>query len=193
MSEAEWIERSIEDLIGNNRKLAADVQSALSASNEAAHFIKNLRLNASLTQQELGQKLGISQPRVSAMEKGVGPEGPTYGMLKRITRACNVNWSLEGGLAKTSARSETSSKKHSSSAITTVIVAAAVSAAGTALLLRSRTGEGTAPGLQSQHAAEHPDNWTEATRVSEENQETDRSAEAVDSKPVHRYHTAETY
>jgi transcriptional regulator with XRE-family HTH domain len=100
MAKNEWIERSIEDLIRDDRELATDVQSALSSASEAAKFIRDMRSIAGLSQLELARRLGISQPRVSAMEKGSGPDGPTYGMLRRIARACGLEWSLERGLRR---------------------------------------------------------------------------------------------
>ena len=43
-----------------------------------------------ISQQELARRLGVSQARISAIERGSGPQGPTYELLKRIARACGV-------------------------------------------------------------------------------------------------------
>jgi ribosome-binding protein aMBF1 (putative translation factor) len=43
-----------------------------------------------ISQQELARRLAISQARISAIERGSGPQGPTYELLKRIARACGV-------------------------------------------------------------------------------------------------------
>jgi ribosome-binding protein aMBF1 (putative translation factor) len=43
-----------------------------------------------ISQQELARRLGVSQARVSTIERGSGPQGPTYELLKRIARACRV-------------------------------------------------------------------------------------------------------
>ena len=43
-----------------------------------------------VSQQELARRLGVSQARISAIERGSGPQGPTYELLKRIARACGV-------------------------------------------------------------------------------------------------------
>ena len=43
-----------------------------------------------ISQQELARRLGISQARISAIERGSGPQGPTFELLKRIARACGV-------------------------------------------------------------------------------------------------------
>jgi ribosome-binding protein aMBF1 (putative translation factor) len=44
-----------------------------------------------ISQQELARRLGISQARISAIERGTGSQGPTYELLKRIARACGVD------------------------------------------------------------------------------------------------------
>lgn len=98
MTEVYWKERSVNEIISNDPELAADLRLALSSAEEAATFIRQMRTGAGLSQQELALRLGISQPRVSTMEKGIGPDGPTCGMVRRIAQACGVNWSLEGGL-----------------------------------------------------------------------------------------------
>jgi transcriptional regulator with XRE-family HTH domain len=98
MAKTERVEMPIEEFIGDDREFAAEMRAVESASIEAARFVRTLRERAGLTQRELAQRLGVSQPRVSAMEKAAGPEGPTYAMLKRVARACGAEWSLATGL-----------------------------------------------------------------------------------------------
>src|SRR5947209_2975872 len=57
---------------------------------EAAALIRSLRETAGISQAELARRLHISQGRMSVIEKGDGPNGPTYAMLKRVARACGV-------------------------------------------------------------------------------------------------------
>jgi transcriptional regulator with XRE-family HTH domain len=92
------VQQSIEDVFADDPSVASDIEDARNAAREAATFVRRMRLSAGLTQRELAVRLGISQPRVSAMEKGIGTEGPTYLMLKRVAAACGVAWSLEAGL-----------------------------------------------------------------------------------------------
>lgn len=94
------IETSVEEVFTDDPEFMSDVARLREASREAARFIKKLRLAAGLTQRQLAGRLDISQPRVSSMERGAGPEGPTYAMLKRVAAACGIQWSLEGGLGR---------------------------------------------------------------------------------------------
>jgi transcriptional regulator with XRE-family HTH domain len=140
MAETKWTERSIEEVIRDDPQLADDLRLALSSAEEAATFIRQLRSNAGLTQHELARRLGISQPRVSAIERGIGSDGPTYGILRRIARACGVDWSLERGLAESSVRGE-----HAS--VNTLVAGAfgfIAGAVGMALLQMNRPNEGVA-------------------------------------------------
>jgi len=98
LAKSERVTASIEEVFADDPEFLADLKSVRDAACEAAHFIKKLRGTAGLTQRQLAARLGISQPRVSAMEKGVGPEGPSYLMLQRVANACGVAWSLETGL-----------------------------------------------------------------------------------------------
>jgi transcriptional regulator with XRE-family HTH domain len=98
MAISERVEASLEDIFEGDAELESDLEAIREAPREAAAFIKKLRSSARLTQGELATKLGITQPRVSAMERGLGPEGPTYLMLKRVAEACGAAWSLEPGV-----------------------------------------------------------------------------------------------
>ena len=58
------------------------------ASLQAAHFIRNTRESSGLSQGQLADKLGVSQARVSQIESGKGPQGPSIDLLARIATAC---------------------------------------------------------------------------------------------------------
>jgi transcriptional regulator with XRE-family HTH domain len=62
---------------------------------EAAALIRRIRELIGITQVELAQRLGVSQPRMSYIEKGEGPNGPTYSILKRVVRACGVSFDVQ--------------------------------------------------------------------------------------------------
>jgi transcriptional regulator with XRE-family HTH domain len=98
LPKSEWVQASIEEVFADSPEFLSELKNIRGAAHEAARFIKTLRRGAELTQRELATRLGISQPRVSAMERGIGPEGPSYLMLKRVAKACGVPWSLETGL-----------------------------------------------------------------------------------------------
>jgi transcriptional regulator with XRE-family HTH domain len=63
---------------------------------EAAALIRSIRETGRISQAELARRLRISQGRMSIIEKGDGPNGPTYAMLKRVARACGVT--LDAGI-----------------------------------------------------------------------------------------------
>lgn len=75
----------------STRRQVADVEDA-SAALEAGRFVRMLREHAGLTQLELAARLDVSQPRVSAIEAGVGRDGPSYALLRRIVLACEARW-----------------------------------------------------------------------------------------------------
>jgi DNA-binding XRE family transcriptional regulator len=58
------------------------------AVNEAARFLRQMRETAELTQQQLGEKLGVSQARICELERGGKPEGMSYALLRRAAIAC---------------------------------------------------------------------------------------------------------
>jgi DNA-binding XRE family transcriptional regulator len=59
------------------------------AVTEVGLMIRQLREAASLKQGELAKALGTTQSSISELERGVGPQGPTFAMLKRIVEACS--------------------------------------------------------------------------------------------------------
>jgi transcriptional regulator with XRE-family HTH domain len=62
---------------------------------EASRLVREMRAKADggagIKPGELAKRLRVSKARVSAIEKGEGPSGPTYATLKRIAAACNVD------------------------------------------------------------------------------------------------------
>ena len=58
------------------------------ASLHAALFVEHARKEAHLSQEQLAKKLGVSQARVSQMEKGEGPFGLSIAVLDRVALAC---------------------------------------------------------------------------------------------------------
>jgi transcriptional regulator with XRE-family HTH domain len=62
---------------------------------EAAALIRRTRELVNISQAELARRLGVTQPRMSIIEKGDGPNGPTYAMLKRVARACGVTFDVQ--------------------------------------------------------------------------------------------------
>jgi ribosome-binding protein aMBF1 (putative translation factor) len=68
---------------------------------EGGHLARRMREAADhgrgISQQELARRLGVSQARISTIERGNGPQGPTYELLKRIARACGVELTAHFG------------------------------------------------------------------------------------------------
>jgi DNA-binding XRE family transcriptional regulator len=70
-----------------------------SAALEAADLVRRMRrqaLSASgvrgISQEELAERAGISQPRISQIEKGEGRDGVSYAVLRKIAYACGIDW-----------------------------------------------------------------------------------------------------
>jgi ribosome-binding protein aMBF1 (putative translation factor) len=61
---------------------------------EGGRLVRRMREAADrgrgISQQELARRLGVSQARISTIERGNGHQGPTYELLKRIARACRL-------------------------------------------------------------------------------------------------------
>lgn len=55
---------------------------------QAAQFLRKLRADAGLTQAELAERAGMSQPDISRMEGGLGKHGPSVETLGRLANAC---------------------------------------------------------------------------------------------------------
>lgn len=88
---ARRVQRPIEDIINGNPELERNYQNAGDVF-EGARIIKAMRELGGLTQEAVASRLNVSQPLISTMESGRGTEGVTYGTLKRIGRACEVDF-----------------------------------------------------------------------------------------------------
>jgi DNA-binding XRE family transcriptional regulator len=68
---------------------------AETATLHAAHFVGQARKQAHLSQADLAEKIGVSQARVSQMEKGEGPYGLSISLLERVAAACGGTLQLK--------------------------------------------------------------------------------------------------
>jgi transcriptional regulator with XRE-family HTH domain len=84
---------SIEQLTAEDPDLGPQLQAARDVL-AGANLVRTMREQAGLSQEELALAVGVSQPRISKVEKGDGAEGITYGMLKKIARACGFEQSF---------------------------------------------------------------------------------------------------
>jgi transcriptional regulator with XRE-family HTH domain len=60
----------------------------------AGSIIRRMREHANLTQKQMAERIGTSQPHISDIERGAGFQGPTYVMLVRAARACKLTLTL---------------------------------------------------------------------------------------------------
>lgn len=84
----------------------------VSAALEAGQLVRALRKHAQLSQVELAKRLGVEQPRISAIEAGRGRDGPSYALLKRIVVACEIPWIIPGGFSKLISTAEKKAEKN---------------------------------------------------------------------------------
>ena len=84
------VEPKLDELLSTPEQRLAFEEA--SAAHEAGRLVRALREHAGLSQVALASRLHISQPRVSAIEAGVGRDGPSYALLKRILIACDAHW-----------------------------------------------------------------------------------------------------
>jgi transcriptional regulator with XRE-family HTH domain len=75
---------------------AREAYEDASAALEAGRLVRSFRERSGMTQGQLAERLSISQPRICAIERGEGRDGPSYALLKRIAAACGVEWPLAG-------------------------------------------------------------------------------------------------
>ncbi|HYM31651.1 MAG TPA: helix-turn-helix transcriptional regulator [Candidatus Cybelea sp.] len=61
-----------------------------SAGMRAGAIVRGMRRSAKYSQAELAKRIGISQERISEIERGAGPQGPTFELLERIATACKM-------------------------------------------------------------------------------------------------------
>jgi len=83
----------LERVEARNPELAAE-SGLSSAAMRAGDMIRRMRKARGLTQRELAAEIGVSQERISEIETGVGPHGPTFALLERIARACGMRLEL---------------------------------------------------------------------------------------------------
>lgn len=72
------------------------------AAEQVATLIRQTRESAGLSQTELGRKVGVSQARISQMERGDATFGPSIGLLVRVAQACGCTLMLSFGRLQTS-------------------------------------------------------------------------------------------
>jgi DNA-binding XRE family transcriptional regulator len=92
------IQPKLEDLLPTAELRVAYEEA--SAALEAGQLVRALRKHARLSQVELAERLGVEQPRISAIEAGRGRDGPSYALLKRIVLACEVPWFIPDAFSK---------------------------------------------------------------------------------------------
>lgn len=84
---------SLNELVGPSPTFAEQVRRSQDVL-EGGSLVRRMRDMADgrtgISQEELARRLGLSQARISAIERGGGPQGPTYELLKRIARACGL-------------------------------------------------------------------------------------------------------
>lgn len=93
---------SVEDLLRQSAPGTREAFERASYALEAAALVRAMRLRAGLSQTEIAARLGVTPPRISAIEKGDGPQGPTYALLKRVARVCGFDFDLSKALVQTS-------------------------------------------------------------------------------------------
>ena len=83
-----------------------------SAALEAAVLVRRMRALApsaeggrGIIQSELARRAGLTPPRISQIESGEGSNGPTYAVIRKIARACGIDWTrlVRQGLASLAA------------------------------------------------------------------------------------------
>jgi DNA-binding XRE family transcriptional regulator len=66
----------------------AELMDEERANLRAAELVKQARKAARLSQAALAKKIDVSQSRISQMESGEAPYGPSIALLERVARAC---------------------------------------------------------------------------------------------------------
>lgn len=71
----------------------AKAQGLSGAAFRAGELIHKMRKAAGLSQTALGAKLTppVTQARISELESGFGPQGPTWDVMERIAAACGTH------------------------------------------------------------------------------------------------------
>ena len=94
---------SIEELLRQSVPGTREAFETASDALEAAALIRHMRALAGLTQTEIAARLGVTPARISTIERGDGPQGPTYALLKRVARVCGFQFDLGKALVQVQA------------------------------------------------------------------------------------------
>ena len=60
------------------------------AAFRAGSLIRMMRKARGLTQTALARRIGVTQARISELEGGLGPRGPSWDLMARIAKACSA-------------------------------------------------------------------------------------------------------
>ncbi len=60
-----------------------------------ASQVRAMRKAANLSQAELAERAGMSQPDISRIERGLGTEGPSVKTLRRLASACGFDFEIQ--------------------------------------------------------------------------------------------------
>jgi transcriptional regulator with XRE-family HTH domain len=84
------VEPTLEELLPTPE--AMHLFQQFTAALEAGRLVRRWREAAGLTQKQLAERLRLTQARISAIERGRGRDGPTYGLMQRLATACGIGW-----------------------------------------------------------------------------------------------------
>ena len=82
------------ELIANEYSLLIEEDKAV---DQVATLVKATRESVGLSQAALGEKVGVTQARISQMERGDVAFGPSILLLARVARACGRSLTLSFG------------------------------------------------------------------------------------------------
>lgn len=90
--------RSLADLVEDRESSNPELPRATgvsSAALRAGEYIQSMRKAAGLSQAALAQLMNVTQARISELEAGVGAQGPTWGVMERVSRVCGAHLYFE--------------------------------------------------------------------------------------------------
>jgi DNA-binding XRE family transcriptional regulator len=79
----------VED-IEQNELSHGEEPTVSSAAFRAGSIIRMMRRTRGLSQAGLAKSLGVTQARVSELEAGLGPRGPSWDLMERVASACSA-------------------------------------------------------------------------------------------------------
>jgi transcriptional regulator with XRE-family HTH domain len=88
-TEPRVVQPSLEELLPDPE--ARELFEEHLAAAEAATLLRSFRRRAGLSQQEVADRLRLTQARISQLESADGRDGPTYGVLRRVAHACGID------------------------------------------------------------------------------------------------------